>query len=130
MHDKFAITPMDGYIYVEVFAKGNSDEVLAMWKNIVATCNQQQCFNILGISRFKMGIDTLTGLDHHSVFLEVGIDHRYRIAWVGETQRTFESIEFIKNVLANRSIAYGRIFTDENKAKTWLMDQKRKKASP
>lgn len=126
MQDKFAITPMDGYIYVEVFAKGNSDDVLAMWKNIVATCNQQECFNILGINRSKAGIDTLTGLEHHTVFTEVGIDHRYRIAWVGESQRTYESIEFIKNVLANRSTGYGKVFSNEAEAKTWLLTKLRK----
>jgi len=126
MHDKFAITPMDGYIYVEVFAKGNSDEVLGLWKNIAAACNQQQCFNILGVTRFKMGVDTLTGLDHHSVFLEVGIDHRYRIAWVGESQHVYESIEFIKNVLANRATGYGKIFSNEDDAKKWLRNKARK----
>ena len=128
MTDKFVITPMEGYIYVVVLAKGNSDEVLELWKKIADICTQHQCFNILGVTRTKSGIDTLVSLDHHTVFTEVGIDHRYRMAWVGENQRAYESIEFIKNVLANRSIAYGKIFTDESKAKTWLLKQARKKA--
>ncbi len=126
MSDKVVITPMDGYIYVEISGRGNYDEVLELWQNIAAACHKHNCFNVLGIQRIKVAVDTLIALDHHTVFTDVGIDHRYRIAWVDENPRTFETVQFIKNVLANRSIAYGRIFTDESKAKKWLLTKLRK----
>lgn len=126
MANKVVITPMDGYIYVEISGTGNYDEVLELWQNIAATCHEHQCFNVLGVQRCKIAIDTLTALDHHTVFTDVGIGNRYRIAWVDENPRTFETIAFIKNVLANRSTGYGKIFTNIEDAKTWLLTKARK----
>lgn len=126
MSNKVVITPMDGYIYVEISGRGNYDEVLELWQNIASACHEHQCFNVLGVQRIKIAIDTLTALDHHTVFTDVGIDHRYRIAWVDENPRTYESIEFIKNVLSNRSIGYGKVFSNEEDAKNWLFTKPKK----
>ena len=120
------ITPMDGYLYVEVSGKGTYDSALELWQTIVNACNQHQCFNVLGVQRVKMAVDTLTALDHHNIFTDLGIDHRYCIAWVDENPRTFESIEFIKNVLATRSNLYGKVFSNQDEAKTWLLTKLRK----
>lgn len=120
------ITPMDGYLYVEVSGRGTYKGAVELWQTIAEACKKHQCFNVLGIQRVTIAVDTLTALDHQTIFTDLGIDSRYRIAWVDENPRTYESIEFIKNVLANRSIGYGKVFTNQQDAKTWLLTKLRK----
>ncbi|MDF3014662.1 MAG: hypothetical protein K0Q78_2866, partial [Cellvibrio sp.] len=42
--------------------------------------------------------------------------------WIDKNPRTRETTAFIRDVLTNRSIGYGKLFNDVETAKQWLLE--------
>jgi hypothetical protein len=94
-----------------------------LWSAIVQACEEHQCFRVLGIAHTTKAMPIIDGFDHVALFRELGINTKFRIAWVEQNPGAMKSIKFIDAALFNRMLP-GRIFSGENAAKTWLFSSK------
>ncbi|OZY87940.1 hypothetical protein CBP51_04915 [Cellvibrio mixtus] len=108
---------------MDVRGMGNYENALFMWQSVVDACEQYQCFKVLGEQYLFDSVSTSEAFDHPTIFKKVGITKKYTFAWVDNNPRTRETTQFVRDVLANRSIGYGRLFNDADSAKRWLLQQ-------
>jgi len=94
-----------------------------LWTEIVQVCKEHQCYRVLGIANTTKAMPIIDGIDHVSLFRELGINTKYRIAWVEQNAAAMKSVKFIDAALFNRMLP-GRIFSEEDEAKTWLFGSK------
>jgi len=120
------ITPhlQENYLHVDVRGVGNYESALTLWRSVVEACEQHQCFNVLGEQYLMDTVSTMEAFDHPKLFKLAGITASHRIAWVDNNPRTRETTEFIRDVLTNRSIGYGKLFNDVESAKHWLLEHR------
>lgn len=131
MSYEVSITFRENYLHVSVSGHSTFDNAVDLWQKIVAACKIHDCFNILGEQKAINPTSTMDAWNHQQIFAAAGITTKYLIAWVDHNPKTFEQTEFVRVVLANRGMGYGKIFSDTEKAKTWLlnkMEAKNKKA--
>jgi hypothetical protein len=115
------ITPEDGYIHVAVSGLANYGNAYDLWVKIAAACEAHQCFRVLGEQRMLNTMSTVDAFNHQKIFIELGITSKYRIAWVDHNPRTFETTDFIRTVLYNRDLGFGKLFSNIEQAKAWLL---------
>lgn len=94
-----------------------------LWMAIVEACEEHQCFLVLGMANSTKGMPIIDGFDHVALFRELGINTKYRIAWVEQNPDAMKSIKFVDAALFNRMLP-GRVFSDEDEAKAWLFSSK------
>lgn len=121
MEYKIKITPCEGYIHVEVSGAADFESALAMWQQIVKACDEHQCYKILGEQYLKTTLKTSEIIDYPSLFKKAGMTSSHLIAWVDHNPRTRDTTEFIRDVLTNRFIGKGKLFTNVDDAKSWLL---------
>jgi hypothetical protein len=109
--------------HLEVLATGHPSYAnsLELWRQVAEACRSHNCFNILGEGRHPQPMTTLDAWKHQSIFNEVGISAKFLIAWIDTSPQNFAQIEFIRSVLANRDMASGKLFTDRDTARAWLL---------
>ena len=116
-----SIIPETHYLHVSVSGEANYQNACELWRAIANAAQQHQCFNILGEQSMRNVMPTTDAWNHQSIFLDMGITSKYKIAWVDTNPRIIETTRFIGTVLHNRHIGYGKIFSDVDTAKEWLM---------
>lgn len=121
MSYEVTITPEENYLRVVVTGNSTYENAADLWKTIAAECKKQNCFNILGQQMLNNGVSTLDAWNHQTIFSEAGITAKFLIAWVDHNPKTFANTDFIRTVLSNRDIGYGKVFSDAVKAKAWLL---------
>ena len=109
--------------YVEVVSVGSKtiDFAREMLSEVTKACREHECFRVLGVAYSTDGLSISEGFDHASLFQELGIGNRYKIAWVEANRDVLEPIEFVENVLYNRGLP-GRLFASIEEARNWLVD--------
>lgn len=117
------ITPHKDYLHVNVRGMGNYENAELLWQSVVDACEQYQCYKVLGEQYLFDSVSTADAFDHPALFKKVGITQKHKLAWVDTNPRTRETTHFVRNVLANRSMGYGRVFDDVENAKRWLLQQ-------
>jgi hypothetical protein len=120
MSYQLEITPEDGYMHVTVSGLANYENAREMWVKIAAACEAHHCYRVLGEQRMLNTMSTVDAFNHQKIFLELGITSKYRIAWVDHNPRTFETTDFIRTVLYNRDLGFGKLFSNMAQAKAWL----------
>lgn len=120
MDGHYEIVCKDGY--VEVLSDGQKyiDYSRRLFTAIRSACEEHDCFRVLGIGRSTEPMPISDAYDHADMFNDVGIDGRFRIAWVELNPAAKEPIRFIEDVLFNRSLP-GRVFDNVDEALTWLL---------
>jgi len=122
MRDEIIVEYKGNYIHVRHYGKDNYDISLDQWRRIKAACEQYNCFNILGENYTSEELSTMDAYDHLKILEEVGITLQYRIAWVNQREETARGIEFVETVVVkNRGLANGRLFSNVEEAKRWLL---------
>lgn len=108
--------------HVLVIADGDKDHSYmdTMWRTAIAACEANNCFRLLGIGNTTTPVEIVDGYDLPSLFRELNVDGRYRIAWVEQDEDARDVVDFIATVLANRGLP-GRVFDTEAEAKDWLL---------
>ena len=119
------ITPEADYVHVVVNGDASYANAKKLWHQIADACKTYNCFNVLGEQRLIGQMSTVDAWNHQKIFLEEGITSKYKIAWVDPNPKTYETTNFIRRVLFNRDIGYGKIFSDPEPAKKWLLDAAR-----
>ena len=109
--------------HILVLSDGDKDMDYAenLWSQVVSVCEENNCFNVLGIARTTTPQEALDGYDHARLFRRLGIDNRYRIAWVELEPDAIDMASFIETVLVSRGLC-GRVFSNEAKAREWLLN--------
>ena len=117
-----SITRQEDYIEVKVSGVATYASAIHLWQSIAQTCEEHQCFKVLGEQSVKNSLSTMEAWNHQKIFREAGITSKYTIAWVDSNPHTYETTKFIRTVLHNRDIAYGKLFSDIALAKDWLLN--------
>ena len=94
----------------------------ALWTEIVRVCRENDCFVVLGESVSRSSPFVVDAYEHAELFVDLGIDNAYRIAWVEPVHEAGSKKHFVETVLANRGLP-GRIFSSEADARQWLFEQ-------
>ncbi len=108
--------------HVLVIANGDKDYryMEKLWREVATTCDQHECYNVLGLADTRTPVEAVEGYDLPNVFRDVGIGPHYRIAWVEKNVDARDTIEFVQTVLANRGMP-GLVFETEQEARSWLL---------
>jgi hypothetical protein len=108
--------------HVLVIADGDKDYryMETMWREAAAACNENSCFKILGLANTTTPVEAVDAYDLPTLFHELGIDHKYQIAWFERNLDSRDVIEFLATVLANRGLP-GKVFDSEAEARAWLL---------
>ena len=123
MRDETIIENKDGYIHVRHYGRDSYDITLDMWRRIVATCEEYNCFNILGETKTMNRLSTMDNYDHITIMKQAGVTLRHRIAWVAHGPEALADLRFVETILLNRGLANGKVFTSIEEAKRWLLDK-------
>jgi hypothetical protein len=120
MKNEFVITFEKDHI--KVISNGDKDYNSAskLWSAIKEKCEEHNCFKVLGIANSEKYFDTMEAFSHAELFSELGIKHKYRIAWIELNPKAIETVKFIETVLSNRGLP-GRVFPNEEEAREWLL---------
>jgi hypothetical protein len=92
-HD-YAYTISHENSLVRVNSSGIFDylKALKMWEEIVATCEEKECFLILFISNMAAPLPVAEAFDASEFFKATGITAKYRLAVVTEDPGLLESV--------------------------------------
>lgn len=93
------------------------------WPAVVEACVENDCYKVLGISESLTVMPIMDGFDHVELFRELGINTKYRIAWVELNPEALKTVRFVDAALFNRLLP-GRLFNTEEEAKKWLFGSK------
>lgn len=110
--------------YVEVISTGRKsiDFARRVFTAIAESCHEHGCYRVLGIATSEEALPISDAFDHADLFQELGIDGRYRIAWVETNDTAKPTLQFVEDVLYNRGLP-GRLFGSIEEARSWLVDE-------
>lgn len=91
-----------------------------MWKDIVTTCEANNCFQILGVSMLSEPMPQLDTYDQVNLLASAGISPKHRVAWVAGKLDLLENLRLVETVFKQRSSQNVRIFKAVDDAKRWL----------
>jgi hypothetical protein len=123
MEFELSITPHENYLHVDVRGIGTYENAEHLWRSVVQACEQYQIYKVLGEQYLLDSVSTAEAFDHPALFKKVGITKKHKLAWVDNNPRTRDTTRFVRDVLTNRSIGYGRLFDNVDNAKRWLLQQ-------
>ena len=108
--------------HVLVIAEGDKDYnyMARLWREVVVVCEQNDCYNVLGLADTSTPVEAVDGYDLPAIFRELGIGQHYRIAWVEKDEDARGTMEFVATVMSNRGLP-GRLFDTEEEAREWLL---------
>jgi len=108
--------------HILVHADGDKDMTYAtkLWAQVVSACEKYNCFNVLAISRSSTPLEAQDSYEYVRLYRKLGIDDRYRIAWVELELEASDIASFIETVLAGRGYP-DRGFPSEAEARKWLL---------
>lgn len=108
--------------FIQVHSNGNKDLQFAnrLWTKIVDSCRSNNCFNVLGIAYTTSPPDAIEAYQYGVLFEKLGIDKKFRIAWVELNPLTYNTSYFVETVLLNRDQNV-RLFHNVEQAQGWLL---------
>ncbi len=108
--------------HIKVISDGEKSFQFAetLWSLVKDECQKNQCFNVLGIAKTTVPIETYDALEMADLFERLEIDEKFRIAWVELNPEAYRTIFFIESVLSNRGLP-GRVFLEVEEARNWLL---------
>ena len=120
MENELIITFENEFVQVISNGEKNYEFSYKLWSNTIKVCQENGCFKILGIAKTIKPVSTLDAFDHGKLFSELGINNKYKIAWVELNPNSKDTVKFIETILLNRGLP-GTVFDDIDEATTWLL---------
>ena len=107
--------------HIQVLSDGAKDFEFStrLWTGVVGACEENDCFNVLGIANTTKPLETMEAFDHGKLFQELGISRKYRIAWVEQNPKGYDAAHLVESVLYNRGFL-ARLFPNVEQARKWL----------
>ena len=91
MTDQMTISYEGDHILALSNGAKNYQFVVAFWTKVRNACAKHKCFDVLGIAETTVPIETSDALKIADVFGDLGIDAKFRIAWVEVNPATAEA---------------------------------------
>lgn len=113
------ITFEGDHIRVESRSDKSIEWARKFWAAVVEACVENDCYKVLGITESLTVMPIMDGFDIVELFRELGINTKYRIAWVELNPDAHKTIRFVDAALFNRLLP-GRLFMTEEEARKWL----------
>jgi len=123
MTDTMTITFEGDHIRAESRSEKSIEWARKFWTAVVEACVENDCYKVLGISESLTVMPIMDGFDHVELFRELGINTKYRIAWVELNPDALKTVRFVDAALFNRLLP-GRLFMTEEEARKWLFGSK------
>jgi hypothetical protein len=120
MDGRFEIVFKNQYVAVTSTGRKHIETSRSLFKALRDACEAHDCYRVLGIGESSEPMAISDAYDHADLFNEIGIDSRFRIAWVELNPVAKEPVRFIEDVLFNRSLP-GRVFDNVDEARAWLL---------
>ena len=120
MNNMKKITFEGDHIRAESKAEKSIEWARDFWGAVVDACKKHDCYKVLGVSESLKVISISDGFDHVALFRELGINTKYRIAWVELNPEAVKTVKFVDAALFNRLLP-GRLFPNEEEASKWLL---------
>ncbi len=120
MSDNYEITHEGNLIVVRLKGAENIEVASRLWPDVLMACKEHNCYRVLGVAETTEPLSTMDSFDHAELFQKLGINHRYRIAWVELNPEAYQATSFTEIVLSNRALP-GRLFADVRDAREWLL---------
>ena len=110
--------------YIEVISKGskNLESATHLWKKIVATCQEHDCYKILGLAQSENRFSTSDTHAHAEMFRSLGIDKKYKIAWAETNQDALQQFNVMESILQSYGFINTQVFDNPINAKNWLLN--------
>jgi len=118
----FTVTFQGNHVRVDSVAERNIAYATALWAEVAEMCKKHDCYFVLGVSNAPEPMPTMDGFDHAELFLELGIDEKYRIAFAELNEDAIGATRFVETVMINRGLP-GRAFSTEEQARQWLFSE-------
>ena len=93
---------------------------LEVWTKILIVCKEYNCFNILSVQDLTP-MSAEVALAHEIIFKKVGITKDYRLALIDTKNKNHIMLNMVKAVGDLLDTFTLNIFSDESKAKEWLI---------
>lgn len=122
MRNSISVTHLDKQGYIEVHSDGekNIDSARQLWEQVSTLADEVNCFKVLGVAFTDKNHSTIEGYKHAELFQDIGIDYKYKIAWVEKNPDVYNDVKFIETVLMNRGTNI-KLFPDQAEARSWLL---------
>lgn len=118
---QMSVTFEGDHVLARSMGEKSYQTAVALWREIVRTCEKHECFQVLGIGESTSPMPTMDAFNHTKLFEDFNITQRYKIAWVELNREAVESVRFLETVLLNRGMLNGKLFHDLAEAKDWLL---------
>lgn len=120
MQRDFTVTFEDNYVRVVSNGEKDLEFSKAVWTEVVRTCEKSNCYRVFGLANTTIPMEAMDAYDHGRLFRDLGVDSRFRIAWVEQNPEAVDIVSFIETVLFNRGLP-GKLFDNERDALDWLL---------
>ncbi len=120
MQREFTVTFADKYVRVVSDGEKDLEFSKTLWTEVIRTCEENNCYRVFGLANTTIPMEALDAYDHGRLFRDLGLDSRFRIAWVESNPEAIDIVAFIETVLLNRGLP-GKLFDDEREAMEWLL---------
>lgn len=110
--------------FIQVHSNGAKDLKFAtrLWTKIVEHSALTNCFKILGIAYTTSPPKAIEAYQYGALFEKLGVDEKFKIAWVELNPLTYNTSYFVETVLLNRGQNV-RLFHNPEYAKNWLVQK-------
>lgn len=110
---------------IRVKTSGEFDYLIAlrMWGEVIATCEENDCFKVLAISSLEQPLPTTEVFNSSEFFAAAGLDEKYRLAVVTENPAVHESHQIAASALKSHNMQApfpAAAFDNERDARQWL----------
>lgn len=93
---------------------------MAAWKQITAACQDHDLFRVLAVFDLTGPLPTMSAFKVASSLHEIGLNWRFRIAFVDPHLESLPENQFGETVAVNRGVQV-KVFTNETDALPWLL---------
>lgn len=119
MAENYTISFEGDHIRAFAEAEKNIDWSRRFWRDVVDACERHDCYDFLGVSNSLTPMPFLDAHEHIQLFRDLGIDSRFRIAWVELNPEAVNIAKYASDALFNRGLP-GEVFDTEEEARAWL----------
>lgn len=102
MNDQFSVTYEGGYIKVDLRGREDIEVASLLWPQVKEACEANGCFKVLGVADTTKPLGVMDSYKHAELFSSLGINYKYRIAWVELNSEAFNATSFTETILHNR----------------------------
>ena len=117
---EYIIYIKEGYIQVHTNGVKNLDFVTTLWTEVVQVCEANGIYRILGIALTSSPITKEEAHGLLKLSRELGMDDKYRLAWVELNPEFYDIVLFTEYLLSSDGMNI-RSFYKVDQARAWLL---------